>query len=88
MNKSYEITFWADGYGLWRAKATFPGVGLGNTGEAQRIVYNAMATAKKVIRREIRLREAPHPVRRLQYLVVANEIDHMNRIRSITIGEK
>ena len=87
MSKDYSITYWADGFGRWHAKAHFT-VALGNTGEADRCFANAERAAKKVIRREIQERMADK-VKRLSYEVVANEFQlGSGCLKSITWAEK
>lgn len=87
MSKDYEITYWADGFNRWYAKATFT-VALGNTGEAEVILARARKKAKKIIRREIQERMFGK-VKRLSYEVVANEFQlGSGRLVSITWAEK
>ena len=87
MSKDYNITYWANGFGIWHAKATFT-IALGNTGEAERVVANAAKTAKKIIRREIQERMNAK-TRRLSYAVVDNELQlGSGRLVSITWAEK
>lgn len=52
MPKDYELEIWADGFANWHGVATFPN-GLGNTGEAERVLTNARAAVRRAIRKEI-----------------------------------
>jgi hypothetical protein len=83
---SYTIESWADGYGLWYARALF-GSGVGNTPEAERLKHNAVAQCKRRIREELKERNT-QPLRRLRYEISDNNIDSMNRMWSITVKEK
>ena len=83
---SYTIESWADGYGLWYARALF-GSGVGNTPEAERLKHNAVAQCKRRIREELKERNT-QPLRRLRYEISNNNIDSMNRMWSITVKEK
>lgn len=84
---SYTIEAWANGFGVWHAKASF-NFGVGNTPEAERMKYNALATLKRTIRRELMGRSGPNGVGRLSYEVADNHIDAQNRMWSITVKEK
>lgn len=85
--KNYELTSWANGFGIWHCRVDFAPPGMGNTYEAERIKYAGLDAAKRRIRKEITSREAG-PIRRLRYEVVANKIDSLNRLWSITVAEK
>lgn len=82
----YTIEAWANGFGVWHAKASF-NFGVGNTPEAERLKYNALATLKRTIRREIQARQGAR-VGRLSYEVSDNYVDAQNRLWSITVREK
>lgn len=82
----YIVDTWADGFGVWHAQAVF-GSGVGNTPEAERMKYNALATLKRTIRRELQLRQGAK-LGRLSYEVADNYIDAQNRLWSITVKEK
>ena len=86
LNPHYDISTYADGFGIWYARVDFLGP-MGNSGEAERIVYSAMENAKRYIRNELKVRQNA-PLRRTYYEVTANKIDSMNRLWSITLGEK
>jgi hypothetical protein len=87
MSEYYKITTYADDFdGCLYARVDFTGP-MGNSGEAERIVYAAMENAKRYIRNELKARQSA-PLARTYYEVTANEIDNMNRMWSITIGEK
>lgn len=79
------IKVYMDGFGAWRAKVTFEG-GVGPQWlDANHDRFRAKA--RRAIRREILTREnGPiHPVR---IEVIANSLDHMNLMHSITFVEK
>ncbi len=84
--RHYEIFTWADGFGRWFAKVDFHH-GVGNTAEAEALKYRALEAAKRSIRREIQERQKA-TVKRLTYDVVANKLDMMNRLWSITVAER
>jgi ribosome-binding factor A len=87
MTKNYTITTYANGFGVWHATAYFP-IALGNTGEAQRIAYNALRACKRAIRREITERMNPTQCKRLSYQVKDNIVTPaIGTLRSITISE-
>lgn len=82
----YTLTFWADGYGRWHARATFTPA-LGNTGHAERIAANAIANAKRRIRNALAARQG-QPLGRLGYAVTANTFTPgIGTLSSITISE-
>lgn len=84
MNMTTEtVTTWADGYGLWSAKVTLPG-GYGPQA-MDREVSRLRRKARNAIRREVLAREAG-PVR-IRVQVVAQGLDDMNVMHSITFGE-
>lgn len=85
--KDYRLNAYADGFGVWHCEIFFT-TPLGNTGEADRVAFNAMAAAKRKIRQEIADRMAGRP-RRLAYQVVKNESQlGSGRLLSLTIAEK
>lgn len=86
--KNYELTYWADGFGVWHCRADFASPGVGNTPEAEAIKFSALAACKRKIRTELATREAPKTLGRLSYHVVANKLDSLNRMWSITVAEK
>ena len=55
--KDYTITTWANGFGVWHARADFP-YGCGNAGEGERLLANARRAARRRILHEIAIREA------------------------------
>lgn len=83
----YIVDTWADGFGVWHAQAVF-GSGVGNTPEAERMKYNAVARLKRAIRKELVERSGPNGVGRLAYEIADNHIDAQNRMWSITVKEK
>jgi len=82
----YAIDAWANGYGVWHARAVF-GSGVGNTPEGERMKHNAVAQCKRRIREEIKARQG-QPLGRLRYEIANNYIDPQNRMWSITVKEQ
>ena len=82
----YAIDAWANGYGIWHARAVF-GSGVGNTPEGERMKYNAVRQCKRRIREELKERNA-QPLRRLRYEISDNYVDAQNRMWSITVKER
>lgn len=85
---NYTLTTWANGFGLWYCRADFDAPGVGNSYEGESLKYRALAACKRRIRKEITAREDPRNIKRLSYHVVANKIDQLNRMWSITVAEK
>ena len=83
---SYDLTTWANGFGIWHCRADFH-FGVGNTGEAEKLKYRALDSAKRAIRRELKLREGDK-LGRLRYEIAENDIDSLNRLWSITVRER
>lgn len=79
--RDYTVTTWADGFGRYHAEIRCTGPGWGNTADAPSAAAHR-ERARRAIRRRL---EDPKAVLRLE--VAANEIDHMNRLRSITFRE-
>jgi hypothetical protein len=82
---NYKLDTYANGYGLWRCKITYP-IALGNTGEAQVILHNSRRAAMRAIRRELTQRQGT-PVKRLRYKITAGGQTSTNRISWLTLGE-
>ena len=85
---NYELTSWANGFGIWHCRADFTPPGLGNSPEAEGIKHLALAACKRRIRRELVDRESPGTIVRLSFQVFDIKIDSMNRMWSITVAEK
>ena len=89
----YTITTWADGFGVWHARADFP-YGCGNTGDGERLFANARRAARAAIVRERTTRETERDARRrmsayLRLKVVANrERPSSGALASITWAER
>lgn len=83
--KREAVTAWADGFGVWHARVSFPYPGYGNT-YLDANIDRIRAKARRAIRREILARERG-PIGPVRVHVVANNLDHMNRMRSITYAE-
>ena len=87
-SKDYKLTTWADATGKWFAKAEFTYPGLGNTGEAERVLFNARRGAWWSIRNEIRQRQGEQKFR-LHLEVIDNTFElGIGRLLSITWAEK
>ena len=85
--KDYKLNTYADGFGIWHSEILFSGP-MGNTGEAERIIYNAIANAKRHIRQAIQERMSSK-TKRLSYKVSANTVEPgIGRLTSLTITEK
>jgi hypothetical protein len=84
--KNYKLNTYANGFGIWYADILFTSP-IGNTGEAQRIISNALTNAKRAIRREIQERQSGK-VRRLSYEIVANNELGTGQLTAIRIREK
>lgn len=80
------VTTWADGFGRWHARVNFGGIGYGPAYLDQHI-GRIRARARRAIRRELLARESD-PIRPVRVEVVANDLDAMNVMRSITYAEK
>ena len=83
----YTLNTFANGFGLWRCEILFDSPGVGNSPEAEALKYRALNAGKRAIRKEIVSREAK-PVRRLSFEIVANRFDNLNRLWSLTVGER
>lgn len=90
----YTITTWANGYGLWHAKATFTEP-IGNTYEALKVLDRAHDALRRAIRKEITERAATHenatPLKgvKLKYEVKEfAQIQSANLATSLTIAER
>ena len=85
--KNYKLNTYANGFGIWHAEIVFtPAVG--NTGEAQQIIANAIANAKRHIRQAITERMDPKKCKRLSYEISANSSYGTGHLASLTIREK
>ena len=96
--RDYTITTWADGCGVWHARADFP-YGCGNTGDGERLFKNARRAARAAIVRELvererTTRETERDARRrmsacLRLKIVANrERPSSGALASITWAER
>lgn len=84
--EDYKLNTYADGFGVWHCQITYPG-GMGNTGEAERIIWNSHRAARRAIRRAIVERSEPVKVKRLSYKVAANDYAASNLLYGLTIAE-
>ena len=87
MTRGFNLETYANGFGVWHCKVFFDFPGVGNTPEAEAMKFRALDAAKKAIRAEIVVREA-QSVKRLSYHIVANKLDSLNRLHSLTVAEK
>lgn len=83
--KNYKLTTYGGYQGEWYCRIDYP-IALGNSGEAEAIIYNSIRSAKKSIRRAI-VERNDQPVRRLRYKVLRNDLDAMNRLHGLVITE-
>ena len=83
--KHYKLQTSANGFGVWQCAITYPEA-IGNSYEAQVILYRSLDAAKRSIRRALVERNA-QPVRRLRYSVLSNDLDSMNRLHGLVITE-
>jgi hypothetical protein len=88
-SKDYKLEIWADGFGVWYARADFTEPGLGNTGEAERVLFNARRGAHWAIKNAVNLRQG-QPMGKLKLEVIENKTDlsGIGRLVSITWKEK
>jgi hypothetical protein len=84
--KDYTLNTYANGFGIWHADILFSSP-MGNTGEAERIISNAITNAKRQIRQAIQERQASK-VKRLSYEIAANNQTATNQLTLIRIREK
>lgn len=87
MNKDETVTTWANAFGRWHARVDFPAPGYG-PGYLDGHVDRIRAKARRAIRREIGQREQLPRNYRVSVIVEDNDLDHMNRMRSLTFAEK
>lgn len=79
------VKTYADGFGCWAAKVSFPGGAGPQWMDANH--SRIRAKARRAIRREILARENG-PINPVRIEVIANNLDHMNLMHSITFKEK
>jgi hypothetical protein len=86
--KDYKLNTYANGFGVWSCEISFAYPGMGNTWEAEKIISNAIANAKREIRKAITERTSAK-IRRLSYEVSAKKIEPgIGRLQGLTITEK
>ena len=83
--QNYKLNTYANGFGVWQCAITYP-EGLGNTGEAERIIWNSIRAARRSIRKALTQRNA-QPVRRLRYKVATNDYCASNHLHGLVITE-
>ncbi len=83
-----EVTTWADGFGVWHCKVSFPAPGYGPA-KMDKDAHRIRARARKAIRAEVEARAPEGVIPPTTYVeVAANDLDHMNIMKSITYKEK
>lgn len=90
-SNDYELSTYADGFGKWHVKATFTPP-IGNTGEAERVWFNARRAARRRVVNEILTRSrrgiTAADLAPIKLQVIANqEIASANLTRSTTWAE-
>lgn len=85
--RDYKINTYANAFGIWHSEIFFSQP-MGNTGEAQRVIYNALANAKRKIRQEIKERMAPNKTRRLSYEISENTELPTGQLTRLVVIEK
>lgn len=83
--KNYRINTYANSFGVWQCAITYPN-GLGNSGEAQAIIYNSITRAKRSIRQAL-IKSNRTLGKRVRYTVFSNDLDSMNRLHGLVITE-
>lgn len=78
--KAYQVESWPVGEGEWCARVDFAFPGLGNTGPAETIKHNGLRAAKRELRRRVE--------GAVNYEIIANKIDPLNRLHSLTVITK
>lgn len=86
MDTGYSIHTYANGYGVWCARITFPN-GAGNTGAGERLIANALAAARRAIRRELIARGNGSTLPALRYELIANSSYGSGALSSLTLAE-
>jgi len=84
--KDYKLNTYANGFGIWHTQITFL-TPMGNTGEAEKIIYNALANAKRKIRQAIVQRTGAN-VKRLSYFISENQELGTGQLVYLVVREK
>lgn len=94
MAKNYTLNTWYETpvsklyFGRWICRIEFMGRGLGNTNEAERIAYNALRSAKRSIRNNVKKHEH-NPQTRNAYEVIENSFTlGGGQLKTLTIAKK
>jgi len=85
--RDYRINTYANAFGIWHSEILFTEP-MGNTGEAQRVIYNAIANGKRKIRQAIVERMNPTQTRRLSYHISENTELPTGQLTRLVIREK
>jgi hypothetical protein len=84
--KDYRVNTYANGFGIWHSEITFL-TPMGNTGEAERVIFNALANAKRKIRQAIQERQND-TVKRLSYFISESQELGTGQLVWLVIREK
>ena len=84
--KDSRVNTYANGFGIWHSEITFL-TPMGNTGEAERVIFNALANAKRKIRQAIQERQND-TVKRLSYFISENQELGTGQLVRLVIREK
>jgi hypothetical protein len=84
--KDYRLNTYANGFGIWHSEITFL-TPMGNTGQAERVIFNALANAKRKIRQAIQERQND-TVKRLSYFITENQELGTGQLVRLVIREK
>lgn len=84
--KDYTLHTYANGFGIWHTEIVFL-TPMGNTGEAEKIIYNALTNAKRKIRQAIIERTRVN-VKRLSYFISENEELGTGQLVRLVVREK
>lgn len=79
------VTTWANGFGRWHARVSFPAPGYGPD-HLDRHAARIRAKARRAIRRELAARQGA-PLGTVRVRVESNNLDHMNLMHSLTFAE-
>ena len=85
-SKDYRVNTYANGFGIWHSEITFL-TPMGNTGEAERVTFNALANAKRKIRQAIQERQND-TVKRLSYFISENQELGTGQLVRLVVREK
>ena len=82
--KGYDLTIWANGFREWHGRITFT-TPVGNTPEANALIYRADKYAKRNLRSVIANADTIGKGYRLRYVITANKVEPgSGRLLSLT----